>query len=99
MYKRILIAIDGSETSRHDFEAALQLAPESDAQLQPRDVVNNPLPACDTTGYAPSILREAGLAEGRLLVAAALIAVKRDAVAGTADESLDGLFQGVSPSV
>jgi nucleotide-binding universal stress UspA family protein len=83
MYKRILIAIDGSETSRHAFEGALQLARESDAQVQPLYVVDNPLLACDATGYDPSILREAGLAEGRLLAAAALIVVKRDAVAGT----------------
>ncbi|MFM0513798.1 universal stress protein [Paraburkholderia sp. RL17-373-BIF-A] len=83
MCKRILIAIDGSETSRHAFEGALQRARENDAQVQPLYAVDNPLLACDAIGYGPSILREAGLAEGRLLAAAALIAVKRDAVAGT----------------
>jgi nucleotide-binding universal stress UspA family protein len=83
MYKCIPIAIDGSETSSLAFEGALQLARESDAQVQPLYVVDNPLLACDTIGYDPSILREPGLAEGRLLAAAALIAVTRDAVAGT----------------
>ncbi|OUL92788.1 universal stress protein [Paraburkholderia hospita] len=83
MYKRILVAIDGSETSAHAFEAALQLARESDAQLQPLYVVDNPLMAYDAAGYDPSILREACLEEGRLLAAEALTAMKRDAVAGT----------------
>jgi nucleotide-binding universal stress UspA family protein len=83
MYKRILVAIDGSETSTHAFEAALQLARESGAQLQPLYVVDDPLMAYDAYGYDPSILRAACVEEGRLLAAEALTAMKRAAVAGT----------------
>jgi len=42
MYKHILVAIDGSETSEHAFDTALQLAKENGAQLQPLYVVDNP---------------------------------------------------------
>jgi nucleotide-binding universal stress UspA family protein len=54
MYKHILVAIDGSETSEHAFDAALQLAHESGAQLQPLYVVDNPLMAYDAFGYDPT---------------------------------------------
>lgn len=44
MYKRAVVAIDGSETSEHAFDAGPQLlASESGAQLQPLDVVDNTL--------------------------------------------------------
>ncbi len=83
MFRRILVAIDGSETSRRAFEAALQLARESGAQLLPLYVVDNPLMAYDALAYDPSILREACLEVGRELAAGALTEMKRDAVAGT----------------
>ena len=54
MYKRILVAIDGSETSEHAFDTALQLARDNDAQLQPLYVVDNPLMAYDASGYNPT---------------------------------------------
>ena len=50
MYKRILVAIDGSETAEHAFDSALHLAHDNDAQLQPLYVVDNPL--MDTTRTA-----------------------------------------------
>ncbi|CAG4925064.1 hypothetical protein LMG31841_05448 [Paraburkholderia saeva] len=83
MFRRILVAIDGSETARQAFEAALQLARESSAQLLPLYVVDNPLMAYDALAYDPSILREACLEAGRGLAAAALAEMKRAAVAGT----------------
>jgi nucleotide-binding universal stress UspA family protein len=44
MYKRAVVAIDGSETSEHAFDAGLQLlASGSGAQWQPLDVVDNTL--------------------------------------------------------
>ncbi|NYH14190.1 nucleotide-binding universal stress UspA family protein [Paraburkholderia bryophila] len=35
MYQQILVAVDGSETSAHALEAALQLARDAGAKLQP----------------------------------------------------------------
>ncbi|MEZ0603363.1 universal stress protein [Paraburkholderia sp. IW21] len=83
MYKRILVAIDGSETSEHAFDAALQLAYESGAQLQPLYVVDNPLLAYDASGYDPTILRDAFVEEGQRLLADALARMKHENVAGT----------------
>ena len=83
MYKHILVAIDGSDTSEHAFNAALQLASESGAQLQPLYVVDNPLMAYDASGYDPTILRDAFVEEGQRLLADALARMKHENVAGT----------------
>ena len=83
MYKRILVAIDGSETSEHAFDSALQLARANDAQLQPLYVVDNPLMAYDASGYDPTILRDAFVKEGEQLLADALARMKHENVAGT----------------
>ena len=42
MYSRILVPIDGSETSAHALDAALELAHEHDAELKPVYVVDVP---------------------------------------------------------
>jgi nucleotide-binding universal stress UspA family protein len=67
MYRHILAAIDGSETSARAFDAALQLARESGAELQPLYV---------------SIVRDALLEESRHLANDALARMKRDGVQG-----------------
>ncbi|CAB3773538.1 universal stress protein [Paraburkholderia humisilvae] len=82
MYKRILVAIDGSETAEHALDSALQLAHDNDAQLQPLYVVDNPLMAYDAYGYDPTILRDACIEEGQRLMADALARMKRENVAG-----------------
>jgi nucleotide-binding universal stress UspA family protein len=82
MYKRILVAIDGSETSEHAFDTALQLAHDNDAQLQPLYVIDNPLMAYDASGYDPTILRDAFVEEGQQLLADALAQMKHENVAG-----------------
>ena len=82
MYKRILVAIDGSETSEHAFDSALQLARDNGAQLQPLYVVDNPLMAYDAYGYDPTILRDACVEEGQRLMADALARMKHENVAG-----------------
>jgi nucleotide-binding universal stress UspA family protein len=82
MYKRILVAIDGSETSEHAFDTALHLADDNDAQLQPLYVVDNPLMAYDASGYDPTILRDACIEEGQRLMADALARMKHENVAG-----------------
>ncbi|MFM0741814.1 universal stress protein [Paraburkholderia xenovorans] len=82
MYKRILVAIDGSETSGHAFDTALQLARDNDAHLQPLYVIDNPIMAYDASGYDPTILRNACVEESKRLMATALARMQQDNVAG-----------------
>ena len=69
MYKRILVAVDGSETSSRALTAAVELARESDAQLQPLYVVDMPLMSYDVPGYDPSYVRDALVEDGRHVLA------------------------------
>jgi nucleotide-binding universal stress UspA family protein len=69
MYKRILVAVDGSDTSRRAFEAALALAKAMGATLQPYYVIENTPMYFDAPGYDPSILRNQMIAQGNELAA------------------------------
>ncbi|WP_321803714.1 universal stress protein [Burkholderia sp. BCC1988] len=69
MYKRILVAIDGSDTARHAFNAALALAKEHGAELQPFYVVENAAIYYNVPGYDPSVLRDQLIAQGNALAA------------------------------
>ncbi|MCA8202457.1 universal stress protein [Burkholderia sp. AU33545] len=69
MYKRILVAIDGSDTARHAFDAALALAKEHGAELQPLYVVENAAIYYNVPGYDPSVLRDQLIAQGNALAA------------------------------
>ncbi|WJF91900.1 universal stress protein [Paraburkholderia bonniea] len=69
MYTRILVAVDGSHTSRRAFAAALDLARSMGAQLQPFYVVENTPVYFEAPGYDPSILRNSLLAQGKELAA------------------------------
>ncbi|WP_168790216.1 universal stress protein [Paraburkholderia aromaticivorans] len=69
MYKQILVAVDGSETSSRALAAAIELARESQAQLQPLYVVDVPLMSYDVPGYDPSYVRDALVEEGRHVLA------------------------------
>jgi nucleotide-binding universal stress UspA family protein len=82
MYRHILAAIDGSETSARAFDAALQLARESGAELQPLYVVDVPMMVYDAPGYDPSIVRDAFLEEARHVADDALARMKHDSVQG-----------------
>jgi nucleotide-binding universal stress UspA family protein len=64
MYKRILVAVDGSNTSRRAFEAALDIAKSNGAVLRPFYVVENTPMYFDSPGYDPSILRNSLIEEG-----------------------------------
>ncbi|POM16765.1 universal stress protein [Burkholderia cepacia] len=67
MYKRILVAVDGSDTSRHAFDAALALAKSHGAELQPFYVVENAAIYYNVPGYDPSVLRDQLVAQGDAL--------------------------------
>nr|WKF59417.1 Putative universal stress protein [Paraburkholderia busanensis] len=67
MYTRILVAVDGSHTSRRAFDAALELAKSSGAVLQPFYVVENTPMYFEAPGYDPSVLRNRLVEEGKEL--------------------------------
>lgn len=83
MYQQILVAVDGSETSARALEAALQLARDAGAKLQPLFVVDVPLMSYDAPGYDPSYLRTALLEEGAHVINDAVARMKQAGVQGT----------------
>jgi len=83
MYKHILVPIDGSDTSARAFEAALELARENGAELQPLHAIDLPTVALAVPGYDPAVVRTAFLQEGTEIVNDALERMHRDGVKGT----------------
>jgi nucleotide-binding universal stress UspA family protein len=83
MYTHILVALDGSETASHALDAALQLARESNAQLQPLYVIDVPTIAFDAPGFDPSIVRDAFVEESKRVLADARERMEKHGVAGT----------------
>jgi nucleotide-binding universal stress UspA family protein len=85
MYKLILVAVDGSETSSRALAAAvdLALARESGAQLQPLYVVDVPLMSYDVPGYDPSYVRNALVEEGHHVLADATALMAQAGVKGS----------------
>jgi nucleotide-binding universal stress UspA family protein len=69
MYKRIFVAIDGSDTGRLARDAAFDLAQEQDATLRAAYILADPPVYWDAPGYDPSIVRNALAEEGALLKA------------------------------
>jgi len=82
MYTRILVAVDGSNTSRRAFEAALALAKASGAVLQPLYVVENTPMYFEAPGYDPSVLRNRLAEEGKELGAEFAKAMAEQGVKG-----------------
>jgi nucleotide-binding universal stress UspA family protein len=83
MYQQILVAVDGSETSTRALAAAVELARESGARLQPLYVVDVPLMSYDVPGYDPSYVRDALVEEGRHVLADATALMAGAGVRGT----------------
>ncbi|VXC71873.1 Universal stress protein UspA [Burkholderia sp. 8Y] len=83
MFKRIIVAIDGSRTSQRAFQTALDLAVLHEAVLQPFYVIESGPLYMDVPGYDPSQL-QAGLAEqGATLARAAGDALKARGITGS----------------
>jgi nucleotide-binding universal stress UspA family protein len=67
MYKRILVAVDGSKTSRGAFEAAIHLAASFGATLRAYYVVENTPMYFEAPGYDPGILQKQFVQQGKEL--------------------------------
>ncbi|MBN3810061.1 universal stress protein [Paraburkholderia sp. Ac-20347] len=52
MFSRILVALDGSQTASKALDAAIELARDSAAELQPLYVIDIPMLAYDVPGTA-----------------------------------------------
>ena len=68
MYQRILVAIDGSRTAHHAFDAALALATQNGAELCACHVIENAAIYYNVPGYDPSVLRDQLVAQGEQIV-------------------------------
>lgn len=82
MFKRILVAIDGSRTSQRAFEAALDLAVTHQAVMQPYYVVETGPLYMDVPGYDPSSLQRSLMEQGAALAREAADAMKARGIAG-----------------
>lgn len=81
MYQRILVAIDGSDTSRNALFAALDLA-GGGALLQPLFVVDDLPLYFSVPGYDPSLVTRARAEEGKEVTAQAAEAMRTRKVDG-----------------
>jgi len=82
MFKRIIVAIDGSRTSRHAFDTALDLAVTHQAVVQPYYVVESGPMYMDVPGYDPSVLQKGLTEQGATVAREAAEAMKARGVAG-----------------
>jgi nucleotide-binding universal stress UspA family protein len=82
MYKRILVAVDGSRTSRGAFEAALHLAASFGATLRAYYVVENTPMYFEAPGYDPGILQKQFVQQGKELTAELTQAMQARKVGG-----------------
>lgn len=69
MFQRLLVALDGSDTASRAFDAALNLAAESGAELMPLYVIDVPVVAYGAPGFDPCVIQDAFYEEGKLIVA------------------------------
>jgi len=93
MFHRILVALDGSETASHAFDAALQLAGSSGADLLPLYVIDVPVIAYEVPGFDPSIVRDALVEASLRIMSDAQDRMARAGVTGTA-RSVEALTPG-----
>jgi nucleotide-binding universal stress UspA family protein len=64
MYKRILVAVDDTKTSRHAFDIALDLARPRQATLRAFHAIKDSAFGYQVPSYDPSVLREKLTEEG-----------------------------------
>jgi nucleotide-binding universal stress UspA family protein len=96
MYKKILIAIDGSDVGNSAFESALQLAKSEQAQVFALYVIEFPKFYAPAVGYYdPTPLYDALMAEGDLVTKQANDSFKQEGVSGQAGV-VDNFYTGVT---
>ncbi|GAA4343674.1 universal stress protein [Pigmentiphaga soli] len=83
MYQRILVALDGSDTSLRALDAAVGMAAALGAALEPLYVVAMPVLYYEVPMYDPTSIRDALLEEGAQVTAKAAELMKAKNVAGT----------------
>ena len=96
MYKRILVAVDGSETSRRAFHAALDLAISNGAVLRAFYAVENTPMYFEAPGYDPSILRNRLIDQGKELAAEFTQAMRDKGVEGDLETGEASSLEDVS---
>ena len=82
MYTRILAPIDGSPTSAHAFDEAINIAADNHAELRPLYVVDMQPVAYDASAAFYPEMREAMLEEGRRLTSEAAKRMDREGIKG-----------------
>lgn len=82
MYKKILVATDGSNVANGAFESALQLAKEQAAQLFVLYVIESPKFYLPDPGIDPTLVYEAQAAEGERVKRQARDHLKKKSVQG-----------------
>jgi nucleotide-binding universal stress UspA family protein len=82
MFKRILVAIDGSRTSQRAFDAAIELAVTHGAVMQPYYVVESSPMYLDVPGYDPSTLHTSLMQQGATLAREVADAMKARGITG-----------------
>lgn len=82
MYKKILVAIDGSDVAGHAFESALQLAKSENAQLFVLHVIESPQFYLPDVGIDPASIYEVSVAQGGYITQHARDRLKEEGVQG-----------------
>jgi nucleotide-binding universal stress UspA family protein len=100
VYKKILVAIDGSKTSARALAAAIDIARQDDAELRPLYVIDNPAVAYETIWTDPSALHDAFVAEGKELVASARAEMAARNVRGSPEViEVDGIGEDIAQRI
>lgn len=93
MYKKILVAVDGSDVANGAFESALQLAKAENAQLFALYVIEYPKFYMPDAGYDPTPIYDMLVAEGKLIVRKVHDRLKQEGIKGQS-EAIDNFNTG-----
>ncbi|MBV6305616.1 universal stress protein [Candidimonas humi] len=99
MYSKILVALDGSETSSYALEAAILLAAPLRASLDPVYVVSLPIDYSGFPVYDVDSLRDSLLEEGRRLTSDAVKKIKAAGVDSTAQVVETAVLEDVATRI
>ncbi|WP_296228532.1 universal stress protein [Ralstonia sp. UBA689] len=100
MYKKILVAVDGSETSKLALAEAVRLAKSSGGTVRAVYIVDSPAMLFDVGYYDPSELRKSFIQAGTQLLAETEAALTKDGVPQeTALVETDGIGEDVAAAL